>query len=110
MKLAFGDREARSSIVGLDARIILGECLVRRSVNISIPVGALGLGDSPVCGIDGVEALVLHELHCQALGGVPSDVAVYEPCSGVVKLEGNSEVAVAGEGRDVTARGVHQVE
>lgn len=66
--------------------------------------------DSLVCVTDGEEALVLDELHSQTLRCVPSDVAVDEPCTGVVKLEGDGEVAVARESSDVTARRVDQVE
>lgn len=41
---------------------------------------------------------------------MPSDVAVDEPCTGVVKLEGDGKVAVAGEGSNVTARRVDHVQ
>lgn len=63
-----------------------------------------------VCVTDGVEALVLHKLHGQTLRCVPSDVAVDEPCTGVVQLEGDGEVAVTREGSDVTTRRVDHVQ
>lgn len=41
---------------------------------------------------------------------MPGNVAVDEPSAWVVELEGEGEVAVAGQGSDVTARGVGEVE
>lgn len=41
---------------------------------------------------------------------MPSDVAVDEPCTGVVKLEGDGEVAVTRESGNVTARRVDHVQ
>lgn len=53
---------------------------------------------------------VLQNLHPQARGCVPRDVAMYHPGAGVVRFEGDDEIAVGGEEGHVPAWGVFEVE
>lgn len=55
-------------------------------------------------------ALALYKFQGQALAGVPGDVAVYQPSTGVVELERDSKVAAAGEDSDIATGGVGGVE
>lgn len=55
-------------------------------------------------------ALALDKFQGQALAGVPGDVTVHQPSTGVVELERDSEVAAPGEDGDIAAGGVSGVE
>ena len=50
--------------------------------------------------------VTLHKLKSEALGCVPTDVAVHQPRSRIVGLEGNDEVAGGGKHSNVSSRGV----
>lgn len=83
----------------LDTRVVLHD-VVGRSVG--VPVVA-SLADSSVVLQSADLRLALNELQSEAFVSVPCNVAVHEPCTGVVGVEGQGEVSVGGQHRDVTA-------
>lgn len=95
-----------SSISLSNPRIILQISLTRR---IRIPSLTNILKSLRIRHTDRNIALALHELHSETLGCVPRNVAMQEPGARVVFLEGDGEVAVRGQGSDVSARWVDEV-
>lgn len=90
----------------LDTRVILDNVLFG---HIGVPVGA-----SLVDAADVLEGsnlrLALDKLHGETLIGVPGDVAVHEPSTGVVGDEGNGSPSVLGKHDNVTTRVVGGLE
>lgn len=92
----------------LDARVILTIKLGRRRE--CVPSIASVCEQRPFGCIDRHIrdlALALDKFERQTLRGMPGDVAVHEPRAWVVQLEGDGQVAIAREGRDIATSWVH---
>lgn len=85
-------------LASLDTRVVLHDIF---SLSVGIPVGARGVDGGEVLQSADLR-LALNELQSKAFVGVPGNVAVHDPGTGVVRVEGQGEVSVGGQHGDVT--------
>jgi len=99
-------RDTDGGAEDLRSRIILHNII---GGNIGVP-GSAGAVHGIVVDQRGNLAVPLDELEREALGRVPSDVAMHQPGARVVSDEGNDQVAGAGQHGDVAAGRVAEVQ